>query len=43
MGFTGDFTVGEVGERNRKNIFWELVVEVAALCEITNSEMGSQE
>lgn len=28
MGFTGDFTVGEVGERDRKNIFREMLVEV---------------
>lgn len=28
MGFTGDFTVGEVGERDRKNIFREMLVEI---------------
>lgn len=28
MGFTGDFTVGEVGERDRKNRFREMLVEI---------------
>lgn len=43
MGFTGDFTVGEVSEMDRKNIFWEMVIKVAALYEITYLEMGSHE